>query len=80
MMSQDVKQNMNLLIAKAASDPAFLKTLEDPKTAAAVLKEHGMTLPAGMKLQFVKEPENTKIIVIPNPKNMSDISGGRCCY
>lgn len=69
-------QKLNLLIAKAVSDPAFLKQLEDPKKASALLKEYGVTLPEGVKLQFIKEPENTKIIVIPNTDKLSGVSGG----
>ena len=68
--------------ARAWSDPAYkARLMADP---AAVLKEAGVDLPAGMKLKAVENTENVHHFVLPAPpadgemseESLSKVSGG----
>src|SRR5262245_36486748 len=68
--------------ARAWSDPAYkARLMADP---AAVLKEAGVDLPAGMKLKAVENTGDTMHFVLPAPpaegemseESLSKVSGG----
>lgn len=51
------------IVAKALAEDDYKKNLlNNTKT---VLKDEGFEIPAGLKIQIIEEPENTKIFVLP---------------
>lgn len=74
-----MEKAFSILLAKAASDPELLKKLQDEKLVRSVLKEHGIDvskIPEDIKIEFIQEPEKTKIIVVPNSKGIEGLAGG----
>jgi hypothetical protein len=72
------------LVARAWADSAFkMRLLADP---AAVLKEHGMTLPAGITVKVVENTDNLIHLVLPQKpaavelteEELRNVAGGHC--
>jgi hypothetical protein len=59
----DFEYQWSQLVARAWADPAFkARLLADP---AAVLKENGLQVPAGMQVQVVEDTD--KVLHLPLP-------------
>ena len=64
-MATDFEYQWGQLVAKAWADPAFkAKLLADP---AAVLKEHKLIVPAGLKIVVVENTEKVLHLTLPLP-------------
>jgi hypothetical protein len=62
-MPGDFEYQWSQLVAKARADPAFKKRLlADP---AAVLKEHGLLVPAGKQIKVVENTDKVIHLTIP---------------
>jgi hypothetical protein len=88
-MPGDFEYQWSQLVARAWADPAFkAKLLADP---AAVLKENGLIVPAGITLKVVENTPNTLYLTLPLPPAPEELSeeelhraagggGERCWY
>jgi hypothetical protein len=73
MEPEQPKVQWGQIVARTWSDEAFRKRLlADP---AAVLKEHGLEVPAGVQVRVVEDTEHVIHLTLPRPPAMkADIS------
>jgi hypothetical protein len=71
-MPVDFEQQWSQLVARAWSDPAFkAKLLADP---AAVLKENGIALPAGVTVKVVENTDKVVHLMLPAKPPAEELS------
>ena len=62
-IQDEMKKKYAKIVAKAWADEDYKKNLLN--NTEAVLKDEGFEIPAGLKIQIIEEPENTKIFALP---------------
>ena len=75
MSQQEVARKMQKIIAKAWSDEAFKQKLVS--SPAAVLREEGVNLPAGVQLHVVENTAKVQYIVLPPKPTATEVGEQR---
>ena len=71
-LQNEMRKKYAKIVEKAWADEDYKKNLLN--NTIAVLKSEGFEIPAGLKIQIIEEPENTKIFVLPQmPNNFEKI-------
>ncbi len=71
-LQDEMRKKYAKIVAKAWADEDYKKNLLS--NTESILKEEGFEIPAGLKIQIIEEPENTKIFVLPKmPVNFENI-------
>ena len=62
-LQNEMRKKYAKIVEKAWADEDYKKNLLN--NTNAVLKDEGFEIPAGLKIQIIEEPENTKIFALP---------------